>query len=394
VKVLLLHQHFKTPYTGGAVRSYYLAKALVDQGVSVSVVTGYNGRVEKLDMIDGIEVHFVPVSYDNSFGFYKRSVSFLKYVWYAIKLSHRFKTFDFCYAISVPLTVGIAARFIKRKYGIPYIFEVGDLWPDAPIQMGFIKNRVFQNLLFDLEGSIYKSAHSLVALSIEIQKALANKVNGKTIHLIPNMADTGFFVPEPKDPSVEKKYGAQGKFVVSYIGAIGLANGLEHFVDCAAKSEKAGLPVHFLLCGDGGVLPTIQTKVEALKLQNFSIIPFQSRAGVKEILNVTDASFVSYKPVPVLETGSPNKYFDALASGKLIIVNFGGWIRKEIEEDRCGVYIDQRSPEDFVSKLRPFVEERKLLKEYQQRARTLAEEKYSRHQLGQQFCEIFKETRS
>src|SRR5688572_20196827 len=195
-------------------------------------------------MIDGIQVYFVPVSYDNSFGFYKRSVSFLKYVRQAIKLSQHFKNFDFCYAISVPLTVGIAARFIKKKYGIPYIFEVGDLWPDAPIQMGFIKSGFFQNLLFRLERSIYKSAHLLVALSVSIQKVLASKVSGKTIYLIPNMADTAFFVPERKDPSLEKKFSVQGKFVVSYIGAIGLANGLEHLVDCAAACERAGLPVH------------------------------------------------------------------------------------------------------------------------------------------------------
>jgi hypothetical protein len=57
-------------------------------------------------------------------------------------------------------------------------------------------------------------------------------------------------------------------------------------------------------------------------------------------MNITDASFIFYKPVPVLETGSPNKFFDGLAAGKLIIINFGGWIKTEIEENKCGVYVN------------------------------------------------------
>ena len=58
-------------------------------------------------------------------------------------------------------------------------------------------------------------------------------------------------------------------------------------------------------------------------------------------MNVTDATFICYKPVPILETGSPNKYFDGLARGKLILVNFGGWIKEEIEAKRCGVTLTQ-----------------------------------------------------
>ena len=63
--------------------------------------------------------------------------------------------------------------------------------------------------------------------------------------------------------------------------------------------------------------------VKQYQLKNFSILPFQNREGVKEVMNVTDATFICYKPVPILETGSPNKYFDGLAAGKLILINFG-----------------------------------------------------------------------
>jgi hypothetical protein len=118
------------------------------------------------------------------------------------------------------------------------------------------------------------------------------------------------------------------------------------------------------------------------------MIPFQNRDGVKEIMNVTDAAFICYKPLPILETGSPNKYFDALASGKLILLNFGGWIKEEVEKERCGCYINAMQPSAFVGTIQPFIDSKPLLKEYQQASRDLAEAKYARSMLSKKFAEI------
>ena len=136
----MLHQHFKTPQTGGAIRSFYLAKALVDHGHQVVVVTAFNEKKYKIVDVEGIEVHYLPIAYDNRYKFYARGWAFVRFTVAASQLAREFKNFDTCYAISVPLTVGIIARWIKYRYGIPYFFEVGDLWPDAPVQLGFAKN--------------------------------------------------------------------------------------------------------------------------------------------------------------------------------------------------------------------------------------------------------------
>ncbi|MBT1697264.1 glycosyltransferase family 4 protein [Fulvivirgaceae bacterium PWU4] len=387
MKVLLLHQHFNTPAEGGAIRSYYLAKALVSQGMQVVVITGYNGQGYRVRNVEGIEVHYLAVAYENRYGFYRRSVSFIRYLLGAVKLAAKFRDADVCYAMSVPLTIGLAAKRIQKRFGIPFIFEVGDLWPDAPVQMGFIRNRWFCNMLYRLEKNIYRSADSIVALSPAIQSAIAQKVPGKKIHLIPNMGDTDFFKPVDKDPSLQRKFGVEGKFVVSYTGALGIANGLDRFLQCAAASQETKLSIHFLLCGAGAMLGHLQQEAERRKLRNLTILPFTHRDGVREILSVTDASFISYQPVPVLETGSPNKYFDGLAAGKLIVVNFGGWIRDEIENN-CGIYAP--TPQAFVTGISPFVESPELLKAYQQASRNLAEKKYSREQLSKAFATIFQ----
>src|SRR6185295_8536028 len=113
---------------------------------------------------EGVEVHYLPFAYDNKFGFTRRSISFLKFAWKSARLAGRTGV-AICYAMSVPLTVGLAAVWIKRRYKVPFIFEVGDLWPDAPIQMGFVQNFFLRRFLFRLEKQIYREATAIVALS-------------------------------------------------------------------------------------------------------------------------------------------------------------------------------------------------------------------------------------
>ncbi|MEO7987927.1 MAG: glycosyltransferase family 4 protein [Chryseolinea sp.] len=389
MKILILHQHFNTPQKGGAIRSYYLAKALVDKGIEIVVISGHNEKDYKRENIEGIDVHFLPIAYDNRFGFWKRSFSFVHYILGSVKLARQFRDISICYAISVPLTIGLAARWMKLRYKIPYIFEVGDLWPDAPIQMGFIENYFFKQFLYQLESSIYRDAESIVALSPMIKAAIEKKVKNKTIHLIPNMADIDFYKPEIKSPTVERKFGMEGKFVVSYIGAAGVANGLDYFLECARASLRRGQNIHFLICGDGAVLARLKDVAQRSNLSNLTFLDFQNREGVREIMSITDAAFVCYKSVPILETGSPNKYFDGLAAGKLIIANFGGWIKEEIESNQCGIYVHPNQPTDFANKIELFLNNKEYLLKYQQASRILAESNYARKKLSERFVNIF-----
>ena len=389
MKVILLHQHYHSPEKGGAIRSYYLTRALVAQGIQVTVITTHNQKQYVREQVDGIEIHYLPVAYENKFTFSARIISFIKYTWKASRLGSSLGQFNCCYAISVPLTVGIAAMWIKNRLGIPFIFEVGDLWPEAPIQMGVVKNSLMQKSLYALEKRIYQSAHSIVALSPAIQQYVESKVAGKKVHLIPNMADCEYFGPCEK-PATKNQLGIDPtRFTVAYIGAIGIANGLDYFLECANTSRKAQLPVQFVLMGAGAELDRLTAASEKLGLTNLITINFGNREKVKEALAYTDACFVCYKNVPVLQTGSPNKYFDALAAGKLVILNFGGWIKSEIESEKCGVALDARHPSDFVGKVSQFLNDAQLLKQYQRNARGLAEKKYSRVRLSKQFTAVF-----
>jgi glycosyltransferase involved in cell wall biosynthesis len=148
--------------------------------------------------------------------------------------------------------------------------------------------------------------------------------------------------------------------------------------------------VHFILCGEGRFLDHLKQLCLRYKLNNFTFLPFQNREGVRDVMNVTDAVFVSYLPKPVLETGSPNKYFDGLAAGKLIVVNFGGWIREEIEQNQCGVFVDPLKPVDFIEKIRPFIKDKEALEKCKSASRQVALQSYSRAELGLRLVNIIR----
>ena len=139
MKIIYIHQYFKSPKEGGAIRSYYLAKAFTEAGCKVEMITAHNSKYYLKKNIDGISVHYIPVFYDNSFGFYKRIYAFSKFLFLTLRYSGKIKA-DYCYATSTPLSVGIIALWLKFKHKIPYYFEVRDLWPEAPIALGFLKS--------------------------------------------------------------------------------------------------------------------------------------------------------------------------------------------------------------------------------------------------------------
>ena len=97
-------------------------------------------------------------------------------------------------------------------------------------------------------------------------------------------------------------------------------------------------------------------------------------------MTIADGIFVCYRPAIILETGSPNKFFDGLAAGKMIVINFKGWIKDEIETAQCGFYVDPKSAIDFVVKIKELLSSQKL-EEYKKNSRLLAETKFSREKL-------------
>ena len=379
--ILYIHQYFKTPEEGGAIRSYYLAKGLVDAGHTVTMLTAHSGTKYKKMFVDGIHVHYLPVPYRQSMGPLVRIRAFLTFVWMVCRKASLFRTADVCYVTSTPLTVGLIGLYLRRQFNMPFYFEVRDLWPEAPVQMKVIRSKTIQRLLYRLEKRTYQRAKALIAVSPGIEEYIRRVVPHQTVHLIPNMSDCGFFRQAERNAYHEKQFGVEGKFVVTYFGSMGRVNHLEYFVQAAQMCQQQQMhDVQFLMVGEGSELDRIKAYAQQLNLGNVQFVPHQNKYGLLSVLNVTDAAYVSFANYPVLETNSPNKFFDALAAGKLCITNTRGWIADMVEEHRCGFYTNPQQPEHFVAQLAPFVNDRERLTQYQSRARTLGEQQFEREQ--------------
>ncbi len=192
------------------------------------------------------------------------------------------------------------------------------------------------------------------------------------------MSDVDFFKPELKNPELEELFDVKDKFVVSYFGAIGTANHLEYLLAAANASLKAELPLVFFIIGVGSQTEKLTYLVKHFELTNVRFVKFQNKQNLKLLLNVTDAAYVSFANKPILETNSPNKFFDALASGKLIITNTKGWVKDICEKDHCGFYYHPDNPNEFVDKIQEFLAKKEQLQSYQVNARVVGETQFSR----------------
>lgn len=368
MKIVYIHQYFKTPGEGGAIRSYHFAKKLAEKGFEVEVATSHNCNRYREARVEGFKVHYLPVRYENAFGFTGRIYSFLKFVFRAYRLISRIEGISLIYATSTPLTVGWLALQLKKRKKIPYVFEVRDLWPDAPVEMGAIRNPLLKNFLSGLERRIYAGSLSVVALSPPVRDTIKSRCPGKTVHLLPNFSDMEYFKPASKDEKLLNDLQIGSDFVVVYFGAIGKANqviSLLHLAEvCRGKREN----IKFLIIGEGAELKNLKTYASKMGLRNVIFIPSQSKAGLKLYLDISHAAYISFDKPRILETCSPNKFFDALAAGKLILYNKNGWIRELIERNACGFYADPLLPNQTYENLKNFITDRQKLKSYQENA--------------------------
>jgi glycosyltransferase involved in cell wall biosynthesis len=337
MKVIYIHQYFRTPEQGGAVRSYHLAKGLAGAGFEVEMITSHNHPSYDLRWIDGIKVHYLPVPYDQNFGFLKRIWAFLQFVRKSKSLLKKLPRPDLLYITSTPLTTGVIGLWAKKTKAIPYIFEVRDLWPEAPIQIGVIQNSLLIYWLKRLEKRIYDQALNLVALSPGMGAHLKQVSPESEVALIPNFSDLSRFYPMKKPSHAPYDLDLNGNLTIAYTGALGLVNAVEELLDLAKMAQDRGKEWNFLIMGEGSHLNSLQAKTKSLNLKHVHFLPFGNKEKVNEVLSLADFAWISFAHYPVLKTNSPNKFFDALASGKAVLVNHKGWVNDLVKTHQLGV---------------------------------------------------------
>ena len=395
MNILYIHQYFVTPQEPGATRSYWISKELVRRGHHVTVITGNSeskhepGRFDR----DGIDVIYINNFYNNSQTKVQKLWSFVKFIFQAIYTGSKEKNVDLVYATSTPLTIGavaLALRFIK---GWRYVFEVRDLWPEFPIQVGAVKNPVLIWLLRKFEKRIYKRSEHVVALSPGMQEGVvkAGTPIEKTT-MIPNMSKPDIFHPHEVNNEVVKRFNLDlSKFNVIHFGMLAVANGLEYIVNAALELKKRGdESINFVFMGEGAMEPELKKFCKDNDLRNVQFLGNHPVGVVAEVTNCCNASITSFKNLPILATNSPNKLFDSLSAGKPIIVNSAGWTKEMVEQQNCGFYVNVEKPEELAEKLLEYKDKKQLLEEWEHNARRLSIEVYDKAKLSSQVADVLE----
>lgn len=343
--------------------------------------------------IDGIEVVYIKNMYDNYMSSGRKIYSFLNFIRLAIKEASKEKGVNVVFATSTPLTVGYIALRLKAKKEWPFIFEVRDLWPEFPIEIGAIRNGMVIRLLRRLEKRIYDKSEHVVALSPGMKDGVikAGTPEGK-VSVIPNMSKPDKFFPHEPNLEVVNKFALDlNKFNVIHFGSMGRANGLNYIIEAARCLKDMGDDsIRFLFMGSGATEPVIKKQAEDYNLKNIQFLGNHKMDVVAEVVNCCDASITTFMNLPVLKTNSPNKLFDSLSAGKPIIVNSSGWTKDLVEKERCGFYAEPNNPEELAKKLLFYKEDKETLEMWQKNARRLSLEVFNKDLLSAQVADVIE----
>ena len=374
MRILYLHQFFITRAGVGGTRSYEFARRFVASGHRVRMVTAGEGA----STVDGIDVVGVPGAYSDYMSATAstdrdRMVAFGRFAAGATAAALRGPRPDVIYATSPPLTIAAPALAAVARWRAPLVFEVRDLWPEAPIQMGALSNPRLQRQARSLERQAYRRARRVIALSPGIRDGVigAGVPAGKVV-LVPNASDLDLFRPSPPPE----------RFLVSYFGTMGEANDLTIAIEAARLLPD----MPFVLMGDG----KRRAELERSAPPNVEFPgPASSKEEVAALAARSGACLTFFKDVPVLATNSPNKLFDTFAAGRPAIVNMDGWMRQLVEDNDAGLYV--RDAADLVQKLAWLRAHPEEVSRMGRNGRDLAEREFDRDLLAGRVLDVLQE---
>lgn len=399
MKVLYFDPKFATPRRFAPTRAYSFARHLVERGDEVTVValdrrymepgrslpTGGRRRLFDRETVDGIDVVWARIPYAQRFSKWKRILSYGGYTLAAALAAARVPRPDVVYASSTPLTVGVDGLALARMRRVPFVFEIQDVWPDVPVSLGFLTNRAEIAAAEWLERKLYDGAERVVVCSESAGELLVRKgVERDKIVLIPNLADVQLFHSAEPNAAYFADLGLEGKFVAVYTGAMGKANGVDQLAEAARALRGLGDDrVAIVALGNGSERPWLEQ--QARELPNLLVPPPVPREEIAGIIRAADATITIYAPYEILETGSPNKFFDSLAAGKPVVVNADGWLRRLAEENRAGLYARAGDGNALAEALLELERQPELAEELGRNGRALAEREFDRELLSERF---------
>ena len=363
MKILVIHQYYLMPGSPGGSRFNEFARLWSDAGHDVTVVAGnldyatgqvpdrYQGRWitrERDGDVTVLRCH-VPKSYNRSYA--GRMAAFFGFTLSSTHAALTVPRPDVVIATSPPL-VAMAPGLIAAKArwpGVPWVFEIRDLWPESAVTTGVLKEgAALTRLLYGVEKVACRTADKINVLTPAFRDDLLRRglAPADKIVFVPNGADVELFTPGPRDNDARRAFGWGDRFVVMYAGAHGRANAVGQFLD-AAERLRDRPDILLASVGDGPERAGLEAERARRGLDNVVFHGAQPKHRMPEIVRACDVGAAVLQDNPTFKTVYPNKVFDYMASERPTLLAIDGVARTLVcDEAQAGVFA---KPEDGAS---------------------------------------------
>lgn len=393
MRVVYIHQYYCNPQMAGGIRSYEQARRLVANGHTVDVITtditpGERGMGWKVTHDDGVTVHWFKIPYNNHMSYARRLRAFAEFMLLATTRAARLKA-DLVFATSTPLTVAVPGVLAARLRRVPFVFEVRDLWPEVPIEMGALRNPIARKLAGGLANFAYRNAAEVIALSPGMADGVTKRRPGTPVTVVPNAADLDLF---HVDPQHIKRFRAEHRWLgdrplLVYTGALGAVNGVEYLVRAMDRIREIDPGIQLLIVGHGREWESTGRLAADLGLLDRTVRMWEKvpKSELPVILGAATMSSSTVRPIRGLWDNSANKFFDALAAERPIAINYGGWQADLLTDTGAGLVLDPHDAEAAGDVLATHLRDEDWLIKARAAAHRLAVEQFSRDLLFERF---------
>lgn len=402
MKILLLHQYFIEKDDAGGSRWNEMARMWAEQGHEITVVAGmmhanafekrpeYKGKYFVKNDQDLVEVWRCHVSESYNSGFIGRLWGYFSFVFssiwclfFKVKGKH-----DVIVMTSPPLFISISAMLYSWIRRTPMVFEVRDLWPESAIDTGVVTNGLIIKLAYWLERISYKKADLISVLTPAFRDALIERkhISPDKIVFIPNAADftlSDKLVENNELSDFRERYNLQDKFVITYVGAHGVANCLGQALDTAKLLTDTN--VVFLMIGNGMEKPMLQKRVADEGITNVIFIDSVPKSEIFKYILSSDMGASILKRVDTFKTVYSNKTFDYFACKKPVFMAIDGVSRKMVEEAGAGIFVEPENSQDFAAKIRLYLNDPNRIKEEGEKGYRYAKQNFDRSVLSEKY---------
>lgn len=392
--ILLIHQSFAALSEAGGTRHVELAGCLIERGHRVTVIaspinylTGQSGS-QTAEMQSGLSIRraYTYPAFHRSF--IHRVFSFVSFMISSFFAGLQVRNVDLVWGSSPPIFQGVTAWLLARLKGVPFLFEIRDLWPEFAIGIGVLKNPILIRMSRWLERFLYRRADVVMVNSPGFVEHV--KMRGaRRVALIPNGADSAMFNPQDDGASTRSLYGLQDRFVIVYAGAHGLSNDLGTVLE-AARLLREHPEICFLLVGDGKDKPALQNRARELNLSNVVFAPPQPKTDIPATLAAANACLAILKPLDWYKTTYPNKVFDYMAAGRPVLLAIDGVIRKVVETAGAGIAVPPGNPTALASAVRQLAADPQAARAMGLAGRAYIERHFDRRTLANDLAQLIE----